>query len=144
MCLSPLKVIYNCVKDYSYIRMPIPMPMPMPRCRCRDFPGFSQFRMEKKEFIVEMETLYDFPYFLIHIFISSLLTFLIWFLVLILSSSIVDFEHLNDGWECCVPILTNAKQMAINSSKKLTRTRLFLQQPSRLFRKGLNINFRNL
>ena len=31
------------------------------------FPGFSQFRMEKKEFAVEMKTLYDFAYFLMHI-----------------------------------------------------------------------------
>ena len=30
------------------------------------FPGFSQFRMEKKEFAVEMKT-YDFAYFLMHI-----------------------------------------------------------------------------
>ena len=38
----------------------------------------------------------------------------------------VDFEHLNDGWECCVCILTMAIQVTINSSKSLTRTRLFL------------------
>ena len=30
------------------------------------FPGFSQFRMEKKEFAVEMKT-YDSAYFLMHI-----------------------------------------------------------------------------
>ena len=44
------------------------------RCRChsRDgyndrFRGFCQFCMEKKEFAVEMKTLYDFPNFLMHI-----------------------------------------------------------------------------
>ena len=31
------------------------------------FPGFCQFRMEKKEFAVVTKTLYDFPYFLMHI-----------------------------------------------------------------------------
>ena len=38
----------------------------------------------------------------------------------------VDFEHLNDGWECCACILTMAIQVTINSSNSLTRTRLFL------------------
>ena len=40
------------------------MPIPMPNDR---FPGFFQYRMEKNEFAVEMKTLYDFPYFLIHV-----------------------------------------------------------------------------
>ena len=31
------------------------------------FPEFCQFRMEKKEFAVEMKTLHDFPYFLMRI-----------------------------------------------------------------------------
>ena len=39
---------------------------------------------------------------------------------------IVDFEDLNDGWEFFVCILTMAIQVTINSSKSLTRTRLFL------------------
>ena len=43
------------------------------------------------------------------------------------SAFIVDFEHLNGGWECCVSILTIALQANINSSKSLTRTCLFLQ-----------------
>ena len=38
----------------------------------------------------------------------------------------VDFEHLNDGWECCACILTMVIQVTINSSNSLTRTRLFL------------------
>ena len=42
--------------------MPIPMPMPIPR-----YPGFCQFHMEKKEFAIEMKTLYGFPYVLMHI-----------------------------------------------------------------------------
>ena len=44
--------------------MPMPMPMPVPNGR---FPGFCQFRMEKKEFAVDMKTLHDFPYLLMHI-----------------------------------------------------------------------------
>ena len=39
---------------------------------------------------------------------------------------IVDFEHLNDRWECCACILTIAILVAISSSESLTRTRLFL------------------
>ena len=41
--------------------------MPIPRFPNGRFPGFCQFRMEKKELALEMENLYDFPYFLIHI-----------------------------------------------------------------------------
>ena len=33
------------------------------------------------------------------------------------SAFIVDFEHLNDGWECCVCILITAIQVTISSSK---------------------------
>ena len=52
----------------------MPIPMSMPRfLNCR-FPGFCQYRMEKKDFPEKMEALHDFPYFLI----SGLLT---WFLV---------------------------------------------------------------
>ena len=57
------------VKDCSYIRILIPMPIR--RFSSSRFPGFCQFRMEKKEFATEMKTLHDFPYFLI---ISGLLT----------------------------------------------------------------------
>ena len=39
-----------CVKDHCYIQMPIPMPIPRFSNTC--FPGFCQFRMEKKEFAV--------------------------------------------------------------------------------------------
>ena len=49
----------------------MPIPMPMPRFSNSRFPGFCQFRMEKKEFAIEMKRLHDFPYFLI---ISGLLT----------------------------------------------------------------------
>ena len=56
-----------CRKDYSYIHMPIPMPMPIPRFRSDRFPGFYQFRMEKKELALEMENLYDFSCSLMHI-----------------------------------------------------------------------------
>ena len=49
----------------------MPIPMPMPRFSNSRFYGFCQFRMEKKEFAVQMKTLHDFPYFL---FISGLLT----------------------------------------------------------------------
>ena len=38
----------------------------------------------------------------------------------------VDFEHLNDGRECCLCILTMAIQGTIKSSKSLTRKCLFL------------------
>ena len=58
-----------------------------------------------------------------------LLSLLLTFNVFLLGSSvfIVDFKHLNDGWECYVYILTIAAiQVAINGSKSLTRTRLFL------------------
>ena len=47
--------------------MPIPMPIPIPSFPNGPFPGFCQFHMEKKEFAVEMKTLYDFPYVLMHI-----------------------------------------------------------------------------
>ena len=58
----------HCVKDYSYIRMPIPMSMRRFSNGC--FTGFCQFRMEK-EFAVEMRTLPDFA----HVFlILGLLT----------------------------------------------------------------------
>ena len=49
----------------------MPIPMLMPRFPNSRFPGFCQFRMEKKEFPIEMKTLHDFPYFLI---IPGLLT----------------------------------------------------------------------
>ena len=41
--------------------------MPIPRFRSGRFPGFCQFRMEKKELALEMKNLYDFPYSLMHI-----------------------------------------------------------------------------
>ena len=41
--------------------------MPIPRFLNGRFPGFCQFRMEKKEFAGEMKNLYDFPYYLMHI-----------------------------------------------------------------------------
>ena len=41
--------------------------MPIPRFPNGRFPGFCQFRMEKKELALEMENLYDFPYSLMHI-----------------------------------------------------------------------------
>ena len=41
--------------------------IPIPRFPNRLFLGFCQFCMEKKKFIVEIKTLYDFPYFLTHI-----------------------------------------------------------------------------
>ena len=48
-----------CVKDYSYIDMPIPMSMPIliciPRFPSGRFPGFCQFRMEKKELALDMK-----------------------------------------------------------------------------------------
>ena len=75
MCLSHRDLTLNskgdlyCVKDYSYIRIPIPIPMPRFSNSC--FPGYCQFRMEKKEFAVEMKTLHHFPHFLI---IPGLLT----------------------------------------------------------------------
>ena len=50
------------------------IPMQMPRFSISRFPGFCQFRMEKKEFAIEMKTLHDFPYFLI---ISSLFTWIL-------------------------------------------------------------------
>ena len=43
------------------------------------------------------------------------------------SALIVDFEHVSDGWECYVCILTIAIQVTINTSESLTSTRLFLQ-----------------
>ena len=43
----------------------MPIPMPMPRFSNSYFPGFCQFRMEKKEFAIEIKTLHDFLYFLI-------------------------------------------------------------------------------
>ena len=43
------------------------MLMPMLRFPNGCFSAFCQFCMEKKEFAVEMRTLYDFPYFLMHI-----------------------------------------------------------------------------
>ena len=39
----------------------------MPRFPNGRFPGFCQFRMEKKKLAVEIKTLYDFPYILMHI-----------------------------------------------------------------------------
>ena len=65
------KVDLYCVKNYSYIRMPILMTMP--RFSNSRFPGFCQFRMKKKQFSAEMKILHDFSYFLIT---SGLLT---WF-----------------------------------------------------------------
>ena len=41
--------------------------MLIPRFPNGRFPGFCQFRMEKKELALEMENLYDFPYSLKHI-----------------------------------------------------------------------------
>ena len=41
--------------------MPIPMPMPIPIC------PYRQFRMQKKEFALEIKIFYDFPYSLMHI-----------------------------------------------------------------------------
>ena len=161
--------------------------MSMPRfLNCR-FPGFCQYRMEKKDFPEKMEALHDFPYFLI----SGLLT---WFLVTakqmllkMLKSTIktlepdikhvyswnlkinipeqhcqtvfccfhcllwmyflpvliFDFEQLSGRWECYVCILTIAIEMTINSSKRLKRTRLFLQWPSTIFPKELQVIFGN-
>ena len=51
------------------------------------------------------------------VLLSLLLTFNVFFLP---GSTvfIVDFKHLNNGWECCVCILTIATiQVAINGSK---------------------------
>ena len=42
-----------CVKDYSYIHMP-----PIPRFPNGRFPGFCQFRIEKKELVLEMKNLF--------------------------------------------------------------------------------------
>ena len=58
-----------CVKDYSYIRIPVPngnAKMLLLRFPNSLFPGFCQFCMEKKV-VIEVKTLYDFPYFLMHI-----------------------------------------------------------------------------
>ena len=41
--------------------------MLMPRFPNGCFRGFCHFRMEKKEFAIEINPLYDFPYFLMHI-----------------------------------------------------------------------------
>ena len=53
-----------------------------------------------------------------------LLSLLLTFNVFLPGSSvfIVDFKHLNDGWKCCLCILTIAAvQVAANVSKSLTR-----------------------
>ena len=47
--------------------MSIQIEMPIPRFPIDCFLGFCQFRLEKKEFTIEMKTLHDFPYFLMHI-----------------------------------------------------------------------------
>ena len=69
-CLTKIFITFNskvnmyCMKDYFYIRMPILMSMPrFPNSRSS---GVCLFRMEKKEFAVEMKTLYGLPYFLMH------------------------------------------------------------------------------
>ena len=41
--------------------------MPISRFPSGRFPGFCQFRVEKKELALEMKHLSDFKYFLIHI-----------------------------------------------------------------------------
>ena len=38
----------------------------------------------------------------------------------------VGFEHLNDGWECCVGVLKIALQVTINSSENLNWMWFFL------------------
>ena len=60
------------INDYSYIRMTIPMPMLIPRSPYRDLQmavslDFVSFIWKKKEFAVDIKSLYDFPYFLMHI-----------------------------------------------------------------------------
>ena len=41
----------------------MPISMPMRRFSNSHFPGFCQFRIEKKEFAVEIKTLHDYPCF---------------------------------------------------------------------------------
>ena len=43
------------------------MPIQMLRFQTGRFSGFCHFPMTKKEFVVEMKTLYDSPYFLMYI-----------------------------------------------------------------------------
>ena len=42
---------------------------------------------------------------------------------------IVDFEHLNDGWECCVFIFAIAIQVTINGPESVTRVYFYSGLP---------------
>ena len=60
-------ILCKRLKLYSHADANAYTDLPIPRFLSGHFPGFCQFRMEKKELALEMENLYDFPYSLMHI-----------------------------------------------------------------------------